>query len=169
MYPKICMTSLRTWVLWTSIVVLTALTVALFMFPAWIIRPFKYQAPALLSAAVRIRTVAPVLTLFTLAGLLLIGRALWLRTRWISRSVIVLALLLSSSAALMARMNYFEWMFHPITAAGFLPASDAHLKDSEMVMAVRFETDARAYPILQMAYHHVLNDTVGNVPIVVTY
>jgi hypothetical protein len=38
-----------------------------------------------------------------------------------------------------------------------------------MVMAVRIGREARAYPIVQMAYHHILNDTVGEVPIAVTY
>jgi len=38
-----------------------------------------------------------------------------------------------------------------------------------MVMAIRFGGDARAYPISQMAYHHVLNDVVGDVPVAVTY
>jgi hypothetical protein len=163
------MTFTRTWSLWALILILTALSVALFMFPAWIIQPFKYQAPKLLSAAITIRTIAPVLTLLTLLGLLVVGRTLWRRTRWKSRTILVLAILLSAASAVMARMNYFEWMFHPIIAAGFVPAADAHLKDQEMVMAVRFGDDARAYPILQMAYHHILNDTVGEVPIAVTY
>jgi hypothetical protein len=43
------------------------------------------------------------------------------------------------------------------------------LDAAEMVMAVRFGNDARAYPIVQMAYHHVFNDEVGGTPIVVTY
>ena len=60
-------------------------------------------------------------------------------------------------------------MFHPIAAAGFVSASDARLSDKEMVMAVRIGPEARAYPIVQMAYHHILNDTVAGVPIVVTY
>jgi hypothetical protein len=60
-------------------------------------------------------------------------------------------------------------MFHPIAAPGFLAASDAHLKDAEMVMSVHFGNDVRAYPILQMGYHHIVNDTVGGVPVVVTY
>jgi len=38
-----------------------------------------------------------------------------------------------------------------------------------MILSVRFGSEARAYPISQMAYHHVLNDLVGNVPIAVTY
>ena len=36
-------------------------------------------------------------------------------------------------------------------------------------MAVRIGQESRAYPIVQMAYHHILNDTVADVPIVVTY
>jgi hypothetical protein len=69
----------------------------------------------------------------------------------------------------MSRMNYFEWMFHPIVSPGFTSSSSAKLDAAEMVMAVRFGNDARAYPIAQMAYHHVFNDEVGGTPIVVTY
>ena len=80
-----------------------------------------------------------------------------------------MALLLSVASAMMVRQNYFEWMFHPITAAGFVSADDARLSDKEMVMAVQVGPEARAYPIVQMAYHHILNDTVAGVPIAVTY
>jgi hypothetical protein len=38
-----------------------------------------------------------------------------------------------------------------------------------MILAVRLGGEARAYPISQMAYHHVLNDVVAGVPIAVTY
>jgi hypothetical protein len=69
----------------------------------------------------------------------------------------------------MVRQNYFEWMFNPIAAAGFVSAGNTHLPDSEMVMTLQVGSDARAYPIAQMAYHHILNDTVGNEPVVVTY
>ena len=69
----------------------------------------------------------------------------------------------------MIRQNYFEWMFQPITAAGFVSPSNSRLGDKEMVMAVQIGSEDRAYPIVQMAYHHILNDTVARVPIVVTY
>ena len=69
----------------------------------------------------------------------------------------------------MARQNYFEWMFHPIDSAQFESASASKLDPGEMILAVRFGADARAYPISQMAYHHVLNDVVGGVPVVATY
>jgi Protein of unknown function (DUF3179) len=38
-----------------------------------------------------------------------------------------------------------------------------------MILAVHFGADARAYPIREMAYHHVLNDVVNGVPVAVTY
>jgi hypothetical protein len=69
----------------------------------------------------------------------------------------------------MARLNYFEWMFHPVDVAVFESEAQSKLDKSEMILAVSLGSDARAYPILQMAYHHVLNDVVNGVPIAVTY
>jgi len=60
-------------------------------------------------------------------------------------------------------------MFHPIAGAQFLAQADSKLEAKEMILAVRIESDSRAYPISQMAYHHVLNDVVAGVPIAVTY
>ena len=69
----------------------------------------------------------------------------------------------------MARMNYFEWMFHPVQSPQFESETASKLDQSEMVLALRFGNDARAYPIREMAYHHILNDVVEGVPIAVTY
>lgn len=77
--------------------------------------------------------------------------------------------LLTISAAVMSRVDYFEWMFHPIVRPGYESAASVKLDSSEMVMAVNIANDARAYPIREMAYHHVLNDYAGSVPIAVTY
>jgi hypothetical protein len=60
-------------------------------------------------------------------------------------------------------------MFHPIPGPQFLAQSESKLDPKEMIMSVRLGGDDRAYPISQMAYHHVLNDVVGGVPIAVTY
>jgi hypothetical protein len=83
--------------------------------------------------------------------------------------VIALALLAVTGSAVMSRLNYFEWMFHPISGAQFQAQSASKLDAKEMVMAVSLSGRARAYPISEMAYHHVLNDTVAGVPIAVTY
>jgi hypothetical protein len=36
-------------------------------------------------------------------------------------------------------------------------------------MAVNIKGQAVAYPVLQLAYHHVVNDVVAGEPIVATY
>ncbi len=106
-----------------------------------------------------------------IAGLvcLLCAFLLW-RTvdRW-RKALLALAMCVATFSAVMARLNHFEWMFHPIPAAQFVAQSQSKLDPKEMIMAVRFDGHARAYPISQMAYHHVLNDVVGGVPIAVTY
>lgn len=159
----------RNYVRWLPIVLLTIVGMALFLVPAVIIRPFQHQSPAALTLAIAIKWAAPLLTLATFGGVMVLGTRLWRGSSWAGRAGLVLAILLSAAAAVMVRLNYFEWMFRPIPAAGFLAATNADLGDAEMVMTVRFGPEARAYPIRQMAYHHVLNDTVGGMPIVVTY
>jgi len=148
---------------------LAILSLSLFMIPAYVIRPFTHQSEAGLRLAIEVKRIAPILTLVVLAGILALGVRLWRKSSWVLRTGLVVALIVSTLSAVMVRQNYFEWMFHPITAAGFVSPSATHLDDKEMVMVVRIGQESRAYPILQMAYHHILNDTVAEVPIVVTY
>ena len=141
----------------------------LFLIPAWIIQPFKYQSPRALSLALSVRQIAPWGTLLAAVLALVLAWTLWKQvSRW-TKVVLALGLCLATAATVMARIDYFEWMFHPVAAPGFEPAQQSHLDSGEMVMAVRFGGDARAYPIRAMAYHHVVNDVVQGVPIVVTY
>ena len=149
---------------------LCAFTAVVFFFiPAFIIRPFRYQAPRALLVALALRQRAP---LFTLAGALIcsvLAFFLWRSaSRW-RKSILALTLLVVAFSAVMARLNYFEWMFHPIAGAQFLAQSESKLDPKEMIMGVRLGGEARAYPISQMAYHHVLNDVVAGVPVAITY
>jgi len=156
-------------VLGFAFMLLTLITLALFLIPAWIIQPFKYQAPRALSLAMNVRQIAPWVTVATLALALLCAVQLWQgRANW-KKALLVFGLVLSAAAAVMSRIDYFEWMFHPVAAPGFQSVADSKLDPGEMVMAVRFGNDARAYPIRAMAYHHVVNDVVNGVPITVTY
>ena len=155
--------------LWLLLGLLAMFSLSLFLIPAFVIRPFRHQSERALDLAITVKRIAPALAVAALAGVLALSVRLWRRSSRVSRAGIVMALVLSAASAVMVRQNYFEWMFHPIRAAGFISAGDAHLGDKEMVMAVRIGREARAYPIVQMAYHHILNDTVGEVPIAVTY
>jgi len=161
----------ETWnrVLRVLLVLLAIAGVGLFLIPAFVIRPFRYQSASALALAIRVKWVAPALTALACAAVLVLGLSLWRSASRMVRVGLVAAMLLSAGSAVMARMNYFEWMFRPVQAAGFVAAGDAHLSDKEMVLTVQMGPDARAYPIRQMAYHHILNDMVGGEPIAVTY
>ena len=144
-------------------------SLGLFLIPAFVIRPFHHQSERALELAIAVKRIAPALTVVAVVGVVALSVRLWRTSSSVLRAGIVIALMLSAASAVMVRQNYFEWMFHPIAAAGFVSAGDAHLGDKEMVMAVRIGRETRAYPIVQMAYHHILNDTVGEVAIAVTY
>jgi hypothetical protein len=143
--------------------------VGLFFIPAFVIRPFSHQSPAALSLAMALHQLAPWATLATALISLIVAQALWrVAGRW-RKAVLVLGVVLAAFSAVMARANYFEWMFHPVDSPQFEAEADSRLASSEMVLAVRFGADARAYPIREMAYHHILNDVVEGVPVAVTY
>jgi hypothetical protein len=155
--------------LWAAFSVCGFAAIILFFVPAFIIRPFRHQSPHALLLAVALRQRAPVGTLLAAIAAFLIAVALWrTATRW-RKTLLVSTLLLVTISAVMARMNYFEWMFHPIAAPGFAAEAESKLDAGEMIMAVRLGSDARAYPLTELAYHHILNDVVNGVPIAVTY
>ena len=149
--------------------VIAAAGIALFVIPTFIIRPFRQQTPRALWLALALRQRAPLLTLIAAAACILLAAAMWRAAGGWRKVILGIALLLVVASAVMSRLNYFEWMFHPIGGAQFQAQSSSKLDAKEMVMAVSLSGEARAYPISQMAYHHVLNDTVGGVPIAVTY
>lgn len=150
-----------------TLVVLVSL--GLFLVPFLIIRPFSYQSPEALSWAMAFRQVAPLWTLVAAILAVLLAVLLWAGASKSKKALLLLGVCLAFGSAAMARLNYFEWMFHHLRTPGFEDAARSKLDSSEMVLAVRFGQDARAYPISQMAYHHVVNDVVGGVPIAVTY
>jgi hypothetical protein len=141
----------------------------LFFIPAFIIRPFRYQSPRALSLALVLRQRAPLGTLVAAFICLLLALALWRVARRWQWTVLAAGMVLVAFSTVMARINYFEWMFHPMDSPQFEAEAQSKLDSSEMIMAVRFGSDARAYPIREMAYHHVVNDMVGTVPVAVTY
>jgi Protein of unknown function (DUF3179) len=155
--------------LWCTFLLSAFVAISLFAVPAFVIQPFRYQSPRALRIAMAVRERAPLGTLIAGLACLLIAFSLWKNASRLRQIGIASLLLIVASAATMARLNYFEWMFHPIDAPHFLAQSESKLDSKEMVMAINFADDARAYPIRQMAYHHILNDVVLGSPVVVTY
>lgn len=140
-----------------------------FFFPFFIIRPFRHQSPSALALAMALRQRAPWATLAAALLCLVLLLLLWQTSdRW-RKVLLTFVMLVVACSAVMSRLNHFEWMFHPIDAPQFESASASKLENGEMILAVRYGADARAYPIREMAYHHILNDVVAGVPVAVTY
>jgi len=148
---------------------LVLIGLALFVVPAFIIRPFRYQSPGALHLALVFRQIAPMGTVLAACGVLGLALGAWGSTARKQRALLILGSVLVIGSATMARMNYFEWMFHPVEMPGFQKADEAKLDAGEMVLTVSIHGDARAYPVREMAYHHIVNDVVGGVPIAATY
>jgi Protein of unknown function (DUF3179) len=155
--------------IWILFAPTAVVAIGMFCIPAFIIRPFSYQSPRGLVWAMAIRDRAPWATLIAALVCLLFAALLWIGASRGRKIAIGMIMALVAFSAVMARLNYFEWMFHPVKSALFESAAASKLDKSDMIMAVRFGSDARAYPIREMAYHHILNDTVNGVPIAVTY
>lgn len=153
-------------------VVAVAIAVVTVVLPYWVMQPFRPQGPDELAVA---------LTTLRLAPWLLVGAvalAAWMVVRawprgarfvWLRRIGTSLALLLVLAAAAGSRINLFEEMFAPLAGPEFVAVAGAPLPADEVVMTVHVGDVARAYPVRIMAYHHILNDELGGVPLVVTY
>ena len=161
----------KNWVRWMLLITLALIALAVVMVPALLIQPFKLQTPERLRISYSLRSWSPIITLVAIALALLIGVKLWKRTRgWWRKIVLVLLFIPMLAATWFARQNHFEWMFKPLPNAGFANLSDAgFVADGDMVLAVELNGEAAAYPIRQVAYHHVVQDTIGGIPVLVTY
>ena len=154
------------------LLVVTAL--ALVIVPVWLIRPFVAQTPEGLAVAFGLRRWAPPATVLILLAGLALAVAVWRSGRrggrWGSRTLAVLALVPLLAAAGLARFNIFEKMFSPLGHASFASAADAKwVEEGDPVLAVTQGGEAAAYPIRQLAYHHIVQDVVGGVPVAATY
>jgi uncharacterized membrane protein YhaH (DUF805 family) len=155
--------------LWLLLLIVAAIALAAVLIPALVIQPFRPQSPRGLEISFALKRIAPVLTIVTLIACLAFVIKLWRGARW-SRIALILLMIPAMLSAWFARQNHFEWMFNPLANAGYVTANAAtFVADSDLVMAVARNGQGAAYPIRQLAYHHLVQDTVGGVPIVVTY
>jgi hypothetical protein len=159
----------RRYFLWFLFAPSALIAFGFFFLPFFIIRPFSHQSPSALALAMALRQRAPWATLAAALLCLVLLLLLWQTAdRW-RKILLASVMLIVAFSAVMSRLNHFEWMFHPIDAPQFESASTSKLDNGEMILAIRYGSDARAYPIREMAYHHLLNDIVACVPVAVTY
>lgn len=155
---------------WAVLCLLAVLALAVVAIPVFVIMPFKAQTPSGIAWSYLLRRSSPLLTVTALAGAVALGVWLWRGVRWRGRLAVALLVAPLAAAAWFARQNHFEWMFNPLPKAAYAGAGEAgFVADSDMVMAVVVGGEAVAYPVRQMAYHHVVQDVVGGKPITATY
>ncbi|MBK5298782.1 MAG: DUF3179 domain-containing protein [Vicinamibacteria bacterium] len=164
-------TPLRPFALWALFVLTVIAGVAIIAFPTLYIMPFKTQDTRLLGWALMARTAAPTVTLLAAVVAAILAVLTILRTRrWWLRAGALLLLAPVVLGAWFARQNHFEWMFAPQTTIAHVDAAKAtFVEPDDLVMAVARQGAAIAYPIRQLAYHHIANDTLAGHPIVATY
>jgi hypothetical protein len=155
---------------WLLLLVIALVALAIVVAPVWIIQPFKAQSAREVEVSYAVKRWSPWVTIIALAiGLFLVVK-LWRGSRWWKRAFLVLVFVPLLAASWFARQNHFEWMFNPLAHAAYAKTTDAgFVTDSDIVMAVETNGEAAAYPIRLMAYHHLVQDTVGGTPLVATY
>ncbi len=150
------------------LIVLAAFTMV--AVPVWLIRPFSPQTPGILAVSYALRRWAPPATFLALAAGLALAVALWRKGRWPSRVLAALALVVLAAAVWLSRVNIFEQKFTPLADARFAAVGAADWVGTvDPVLAVEHDGDSAAYPFRQLAYHHIVQDVVGGVPVAVTY
>lgn len=157
--------------LWAALLATVAAGVGVIAFPTFYIMPFRTQDPTLLGWALTARTAAPAVTLGAASAAVALAAATAWRTRrrWL-RAVPLLLVAPVALSAWFARQNHFEWMFAPQTVVGHVAAGQAaFVEPDDLVMAVERGGAAVAYPIRQLAFHHIANDVIAGEPIVATY
>src|SRR5262245_22452695 len=158
------------WKLWLLLLLVVAAAVAIVAIPVFVIMPFKAQTASGVEWSYRLRRWSPLATVISTVLFLALCAKLWRGARWWSRLAMPVLLAPLLAGAWFARQNHFEWMFNPLPNADYARVAEAgFVPDTDMVMSVEINGDAVAYPVRQMAYHHVVNDVVGGKPIMATY
>src|SRR6266850_2393268 len=153
--------------IWPALLILLLLSIAFVAIPVFLIQPFRPQTQRALEISYLLRSWSPPVTAVILLAAFTLVIWKWRRTRrWWRKALLAIVLLLSIVPAWFARQNHFEWMFNPLQNSAYVKAADAgFVRDSDMVLAVKVNNEAVAYPVRLMAYHHIVQDLVGGTSI----
>jgi Protein of unknown function (DUF3179) len=158
--------------LWPLLLIAVAAAATVVLVPTLTIHPFRPQTTRGVELSYALKRAAPVVTAIALAMVLASAVMLWGGARrWWRRGVIVILVAVTGLVTWFARQNHFEWMFNALPKAEYVGVPEARefLVDAEVVMGIDVNGTALAYPVRQLAYHHLVNDVVGGTPLVATY
>ena len=156
--------------LWIAFVLAFIAGVIVTVIPVWIIQPFRPQTESSVQTAYFLRSISRFVTVLSIGvGVACLGM-LWRKTRIWKKVLAIPVVLILLVFGWFAFQNHFEWMFRPLPNPAFARAHEADfLGPQDMVLAVENNREAAAYPVRLMAYHHIVQDVVGGLPLVATY
>ncbi len=155
---------------WLLLLLIIAASLALVVVPVFLIQPFKPQTERTLAVGYALKSWAPLLTIaLAVAALFLVARA-WRGSRWRTKVASVILFVPIAASVWASRQNVYEVMFNPLERPAYVSPSEVdYIGPEDMVLAVERAGERVAYPVRLMAYHHIVGDTVGGVPIAATY
>lgn len=156
---------------WFFLLAIALAVFAMIAVPVWLIQPFAPQTERALQISYLLKNWSPILTLLALLISIGLGVFIWSNSkRWFGKVLLLVPLFVVLFCVWFSRQNHFEWMFNPLAQTAYAKASETDfVADDDMVLAVKINGEAVAYPVRQMAYHHVVQDVVGGTPITATY
>jgi hypothetical protein len=156
---------------WLLLFLIVAAAIAFVVVPVFLIQPFRPQTERGLAVGYEVRRFAPWATVvLALVALVLVARMWRASRRWWAKALMVLLLLPAGASVWASRQNVYEVMFNPLAAPAYARTNEVdYVGDEDMVLAVERGGERAAYPVRLMAYHHLVADTVGGVPLVATY
>jgi hypothetical protein len=156
---------------WLLLLLILTVAVAFVVVPVFLFYPFRPQTETGLAVGYYMRGLAPWATIALALGALQLVVRMWRASRrWWAKALMVLPLLPIGASIWAARQNVFEMMFPALASPTYARAGVVdYVGDDEMVLAVERGGERVAYPVRLMAYHHIVADTAGGVPLVATY
>jgi hypothetical protein len=155
---------------WLLLLLIIASALALVAVPVFLIQPFKPQTERSLAVGYALKSWAPLATVALAVAWLFLASRMWRGSRWWAKAALVLLFVPVAASVWASRQNVYEVMFNPLERPAYVsPAEVSYIGDEDMVLAVESGGERVAYPVRLMAYHHIVADAVGGVPIAATY
>lgn len=156
---------------WLLLFIAVLVAFVIIFVPVWLIQPFAPQTTRSIEVSYILKSWSPVLTIFLALAVIALAVFIWSQSkRWFARAALILPIFLVIVFAWFARQNHFEWVFNPMGQTQFAPADQVDfLSDDEMVLAVKVNDEAAAFPVTFMGYHHIAQAVIGGTPITATY
>jgi hypothetical protein len=103
-------------------------------------------------------------------ALIAAGIAATWRSSGLNKAGVLLVLLVAALAAYQANfVMAADAMFRQPSSVIMAGAKDNRVEPARVVIGIEINGDARAYPVQLIGYHHQVRDTVGGLPVMVTY